>query len=154
MECWLFLHLSCNHPALGVDVSTLSTFTTRPKTMFHQFRQRFNGMMGIPHFMISINLAYVIMHSSCLRCRRVYAVHLTQGPKNTVPLIQTRSKNTVPLNQTKNLWNDGYFTFYQFNLVSVDSVDTSTPNLRWSSMPLVALATRIKGQCLYMRYSF
>ena len=46
-----------------------------PKTLFHQFRPRFNGMMGIPHFMISINLAYVIMHSSCLGCRRVNAVN-------------------------------------------------------------------------------
>ena len=27
----VFLHLSCNHPALGVDVSILSTLTTRPK---------------------------------------------------------------------------------------------------------------------------
>ena len=46
-----------------------------PKTLFHQFRPRFNGMMGIPHFMISINLAYVIMHSSCLGCRSVNAVN-------------------------------------------------------------------------------
>ena len=67
MEFWVFLHLLCNHPVLGVDVSKLSTLITRPK-------------------------------------------------------------NAVPPIQTKIQWNDGYSTFYQFNLVSVDSVGTSTPN--------------------------
>ena len=140
MECWVFLHLSRNHPAIGVNVSTLSTLTTRPKNDVPpiqtkiQWNDRYSTFYDFyqPGVVTFFSMLYhgaveyvgvVIMHSSCLRCRRLSTLStLNTRSKNTVPLIQTRSKNTVPLNQTKNLWNDGYFTFYQFNLVSVDSL--------------------------------
>ena len=94
-----------NQPAVGVDVVVVSVDSV--DSFFHYIHSRSNGMMAISQLMISISLALVSTLSTLstlIRC-----------PKTDDPLIQT-----------KILWNDRYFTFYQFNLVSVDSVDTST----------------------------
>ena len=95
-----------NQPAVGVDVVVVSVDSV--DRFFHYIRSQSNGM--ISRLMISISLALVSTLSTLstlIRC-----------PKTDYPLIQTKIQ-----------WNDGYFTFYQFNLVSVDSVDTSTPKL-------------------------
>ena len=134
MECWVFLHLSRNHPAIGVNVSTLSTLTTRPKNDVPpiqtkiQWNDRYSTFYDFyqPGVVTFFSMLYhgAVEYVGWLSC-----IHpALDVDVSTLSTLNTRSKNTVPLIQTKNLWNDGYFTFYQFNLVSVDSVDSSTPN--------------------------